>query len=59
MKDGITLAGANKIFETAGIQIRRDDELGLYRASVNGIMLMKRTILSLCQAIVEELAKEG
>ena len=58
MRHAVTFNGANEIFGVIGIEIWADKEIGTYRANVNGVNIMRRTILSLCQAIVEELAKD-
>lgn len=51
----VTLAGANKIFSVAGIEISHNP-LGFYQ-STGAIELQKPTLTELCQAIVSSLVQ--
>lgn len=68
-KLAVTLEGANQIFSATGFTITKNEELGIYTAersvpcSLSSELaetqsITKKTLLQLCQAIVEKLTSD-
>ena len=48
----LTLAGANKIFEVIGLEIKQHPELNYYYCDYRGCRWQKPTLTALCQDLV-------